>query len=109
MTPMAVATPGVLFRRFAPAVIAVYLMHWGVWELLFVAEQLVMAALTRTINWVALTMFHSFSSVWEEVVSGKYLLQQVAIGVVPIILGLLVGWWVLRRRRKPQQHPLQPA
>jgi len=109
MTSMAVGKPGVLFRRFAPAVVAAYLLNWGVWDLLFVAEQLVMSALTKTINWLALGMFGVFDLVEEEGVSGRYLPQQILIGVVPIVFGLLIGWWVFRRRRNIQQRPLQPS
>jgi len=106
---MAVGKPGVLFRRFAPVVIAAYLMHWGVWDLLFVADQVVLSALTKTINWLALGMFGIFDLVGEEGVSGRYLPQQILIGIVPIIVGLLVGWWVWRRRRNTKQHTLQPS
>ena len=108
MTPFEVGALVVLFRRFAPAVVAAYLLHWGLLDLLFVVDQFVMSALTKTVSWLALAIFHNFSFV-EVGVAWRYLLQQVLIGVVPIFLGLLVGWWMLRRRRNAQQHPLQPV
>ena len=108
MKRFAVGKPGMLFRRLAPAIVAAYLLHWGVLDLLFVVDQVVLSALTKTVSWLALAIFHNFSFV-EVGVAWRYLLPQIAIGVVPLILGLLVGWWVWRRRRKTQQQSLQPS
>jgi len=108
MERLVIGKPGALCRRLAPAIVAAYLMHWGVLDLLFVVDQVVLSALTKTVSWLALAIFHNFSFV-EVDVAWRYLLPQIAIGVVPIFLGLLVGWWMLRRRRNAQQHPLQPV
>lgn len=115
MNRSAVGKPGALFRRFAPVVIAAYLLHWGIWDLLFVAEQVVMSALTKTINWVAFFIFinfHIFGNsqfVEEESVSLRYLTPEVAYGSIQVILALLVGWWVWRKRRKRPQDWLQAS
>ena len=98
-----------LFLRFAAPILAAYLLHWGVLALLFIAEDVVMAALTKTVNWVASSMFASFWSIEEETLSVRLLPAPLADGIPPLVLGLLIGWWVLRRRRKTQQHPLQPS
>ena len=99
MKRFANANPGVLFRRFAPAVIAAYLLHWGIWALLLVMDQVVLWALTTTVNWLALVLFRQFSVIEQEAVLLRPLPRELAYGIVPIILGLLVGWWVWRRRR----------
>jgi hypothetical protein len=106
MTRFAIGKPGVLFRRFAPAIVAAYLMHWGVWALLFVVDQMVLWALTATVDWSAL-LLGQFSAVERETVLLRPLPGELAEGIVPLILGLLVGWWLRRRRRGTQQHPLQ--
>ena len=106
MTQFAMGKPGVLFRRFAPAVVAAYLLHWGVWALLLVVDQMVLWALTATVDWSAL-LLGQFSAVEQEEVLWRALPAEVADGIVPLILGLLVGWWVWNRRRKTQPHPLQ--
>jgi len=96
-----------LVQRFAGPVIAAYLLHLGLWLLFFVGWQLVMAVLTRAVNWFA-EMFGQFSVVEREGVLVRLLPGQLAEGIVPIIFGLLVGWWVFRKRRNTQQQTLQP-
>ena len=97
-----------LFLRFAAPVLAAYLLHWGLWELVFIAEQFVMSGLTKALNWVAL-LLGRFSCIEEMSVSTRFIPQYVVYGIIPLILGLLVGRCVLRRRRNTQQYPLQPS
>jgi hypothetical protein len=95
-----------LARRFAAPVIAAYLVHLGVWLLLFIGTQVVMALLTRTVNWLAMELFGQFSVVEQEAVLVRLLPGELAEGIVPIIAGLLVGWWVLfRKLRIPRPSP----
>ena len=89
-----------LFQRFAGPVIAAYLLHLGVWLVLFTATQVLMAFLTRTVNWLAFVLFRQFSVVEREAVLVRLLPGELAEAIVPIIAGLLVGWWVLQRKRK---------
>ena len=86
-----------LVRRFAGPVIAVYLLNLGVWLLLLVVTQFVMFIITKAVNGFA-ELLGSFSFVEGVAVSARFLPMQLADGVVPIILGLLVGWWVWRRK-----------
>ena len=88
-----------LAQRFAGPVIAAYLLYLGVWLLLFVGTQVVMALLTGTVNWV-FELFGQFAVVEREAVLLRLLPGELAEGIVPIIAGLLVGWWVLRRKQK---------
>jgi len=104
---MNMATANLLVRRFAGPVIAAYLLHMGMWLLLLTGTQVVLALLTRTVNWLALALFHQFSAVEQEEVLWRPLPGELAYTIVPIILGLLVGWWVWHRRRNTQQHTPQ--
>jgi hypothetical protein len=97
---MNIASPNLLFRRFAGPVIAAYLLHLGMWLLLLTGTQVVLALLTRTVNWLAMALFRQFSAVEQEEVFLRPLAGELAYGIVPIILGLLVGWWVWHRRRR---------
>ena len=99
---MNTAPANLLVRRFAAPVLAAYLLHWGVWALLLVADEVVLSALTTTVNWLAFVLFRQFSVVEREAVLLRPLLGELAGGIVPIILGLLVGWWVFRRQRNAQ-------
>jgi hypothetical protein len=87
-----------LVRRFAAPVVAAYLLHWGVWMLLLVAEQVVMAGLTQSVNWVATEFFGKFAFIEEWTVSTHFLPIQVSEGVIPIAAGLLVGYWTMCRK-----------
>ncbi|HKI26649.1 MAG TPA: hypothetical protein VKA07_10010 [Candidatus Sulfotelmatobacter sp.] len=89
-------------RRFICPVIAAYLLHWGVWSLVIVAAQAVMAGLTGTINWFAGHLFGGLSVIEGARVSARFLPLQIADGIIPIILGLLAGWFVWRRKRRSQ-------
>ena len=97
-----------LFLRFAAPVLAAYLLHAAVWTFAFVAEQIVLSLVTRTLNRLA-ELFGSYSFIDQEMVSVRYLAPEIAYGFIPLILGLFVGCWVLRRRRKAPQQPLQAA
>jgi uncharacterized protein (TIGR03382 family) len=102
------ANIGRLFRRFAGPVIAAYLLYLGVWTVLFVATEIAMFVMTRTVNWFAMVMFGQFSVVEQEAVAGRYLAEECTEAAIPIILGLLVGWWLMRRRRRSLEQTVPP-
>jgi len=81
----------------------------GLWMILVEAEQVVLALLTQMFNWIGDHILPSLPRVEEASVSVRYLLQWVAEALAPIILGLLVGWWILRIRRKPSPLASQAA
>lgn len=88
-----------LTKRFAGPVIAAYLLHWGVWWLIFVVTQGVMVVLTNTLDWIASGVFGSFQLVERESMPGLLAIPEELLGgVIPLIFGLLVGWWILRHR-----------
>lgn len=92
-------------RRFAGPVIAAYLLHWGMWTLLLTGTQVLLAFLTGSVNWLA-ALFGQFSVVEQETFLFRPLPGELLEGIVPIVVGLLVGWWVLYRKGSiPQPRP----
>jgi hypothetical protein len=94
-----------LVQRFAGPVVAAYLLYLGVWFLLVTGTQVVMALLTRTVNWLAFALFGQFSAVEGVAVPAQFLLVELGEGIVPIMAGLLVGWWVLQQQRLRDHVP----
>jgi hypothetical protein len=89
-----------LFMRFAGPVIAAYLLHWGVWWLIQEAATLTMFALTTSLNWIADHSRGGFPRVEGVYLSARLLAWETASdGLLPIALGLLIGWCVLHRKR----------
>jgi hypothetical protein len=99
------ATAKLLVRRFAGSVVAAYLLHWGIWSLLLLATQAVMALVTGGVNGLAV-LLGQFPAVEQETVLLRPLPGEIVEGIVPIIAGLLVGWWVLHRKRTRLQSPI---
>jgi len=89
-----------MVRRFAGPVLAAWLIFIGLWMILDEAEQVVLSLLTKTLNWMGDHIITSSPRIEEASVSARYLLLWIAEALVPIIFGLLVGWWILRMRRK---------
>ncbi len=97
-----------LAKRFAGPMIAAYLLHWGVWSALLTGTQVVLALMTRSVNWFA-ALFGQVSVVEQETVFFQLLPAELVEGIVPIIAGLLVGWWVLYRERRILRPPASPS
>ncbi len=95
--------PGIcpLLRRWALPVIAAWLLHMGLWMLIVsLAGPLTMSVLTKTLNWF---IEHFTAKGWpiEEVASPlRFTAYQVADGIAPILIGLLIGFWALRRKTR---------
>jgi hypothetical protein len=88
-------------------VLAAYLLHWGVWAVEAEAEQVVMSVLTKALNWFGDHSLANFARIEEATWSARYLAEEaLTFGLVPIVLGLLLGWWVLRRNRKASQSAI---
>ena len=89
--------------RFAGPALAAWLLHWGVWIILFAIEQPVMVLLTQTVGWVV-DHFPVYLAPVEKTGSSIQLFaQSMAEGVVLILLGIFVGLWVTRRNKKAPQ------
>jgi uncharacterized membrane protein YqjE len=97
-----------LAQRFIGPIIAAYLLHWGVWSLVAEAEQVVMSLLTRIFNFLAdmSRAAHIEIATWSPRLIAA---DATTYGLLPIVLGLLVGFWILQRKRKSVQtiSPLQ--
>ncbi len=95
-----------LCRRWTLPVIAAWLLHMGLWWLIFfVVEPSAMSALTRTVNWF---IEHFSATAWPiENISLSYtiLAFQFAEALVSILLGLTIGWWLLWHKTRAAQQP----
>jgi len=93
--------PGIcpLLRRWPPSVIAAWLLHLGLWMLIVsVAEPLTMSVLTKTLNWFVERFTARAWPIEEVSWPSSFTAYRMADGIVPILIGLLIGWWVLRRK-----------
>ncbi|MGA8443491.1 MAG: hypothetical protein WB762_07855 [Candidatus Sulfotelmatobacter sp.] len=92
---------GPLIRRWAAPVIAAWLLHLGAWSIIGrVAEPSVMSVLTNTLNWL---IQHFTAKGWpiEEVSwPSRFIAYQMSESLIPILVGLLIGWGLLRRKRR---------
>ncbi len=90
-----------LVRRFAGPVIAAYLLHWGIWTFVFDAVEILMSMLTRILTWLADHSPAGFPRVEREFWFARYLAAQTAwYGLLPIALGLVVGWLIFRGKNR---------
>ncbi len=90
-----------LLRRFVLSAIAAYLLHWGVWVLIFEAEQIILSEVTKVLTWVADHSPAGFLRTEGVYWSARVVAADAASeGFLPIVLGLLIGWWLLRRKKR---------
>ena len=90
-------------RRFICPVIAAYLLNLGVWSLVLQAEQVVLSEITKFLTWAADHSPAGFPRVEGTTWSARMMaLQMIFYGLLPIALGLLLGWWVLNKKRRRQ-------
>jgi hypothetical protein len=88
-----------LVLRFLGPVLAVYLLHWGIWWLVLEADQIVMSGLTKSFNWAA--DFTAAAHIEVATWSASLLATEAGSeALLPIVLGLLIGWVVLNRRKR---------
>jgi hypothetical protein len=74
-----------------------------VWLVLFAIEQQVMSFLTQTLGWLVDHLPANLGPVEKTGSSIELLAQNMAEGAVLILLGLLVGLWVVHRKGKIPQ------
>jgi hypothetical protein len=105
--PGTIAGAKPLVRRFAAPVIAAWLLHLGVWWfIVFVAEPSVMSVLTKTLNWL-IEHFSARTRLIEEMFwSSRSMAYEMPNAIVPVIVGLAIGWWVFRRKAKTPKESL---
>ncbi len=88
-----------LIRRFVAPAISAWLLYIGVWLVLLAIEPLVLSVLTKTVGWFALQFFSSgiIEWSWRPI---RPLMEEAAEGGISIFLGLLVGLWVVRKKKR---------
>jgi uncharacterized protein YacL len=89
-----------LARRFAVPALAAWLLHIGVWILLFAIEQQMMVLLTQTVGWFVDHLLADLGSVEKTYSPIQFFAENIAEGVVLILLGLFIGSRVARRKRQ---------
>ena len=89
-----------LIQRFVVPAIAVWLLYLGVWMIFFAVEQPVMSMLTRTDNWFIEHFSPATGTIEVASWGSRLLVEDAAGGAALILLGLLVGQWAVRRKRK---------
>ena len=94
-----------LARRFAAPALVAWLLYVGMWTLLFAIEQQVMSFLTQTLGWFVDHLPVNLGPVEKTGSSIQLFAQNMAEGVVLIVLGLLLGSWIARRRRQSLRQP----
>jgi hypothetical protein len=87
--------------------IAACLLHMGLWMLIVsVAEPSAMSVLTKTVNWFIERFTTKAWPIEEMSWPPRFVAYQMAQGIVPIFVGLMIGWWILRRKPKTPQELL---
>jgi hypothetical protein len=99
--PNTIPAIGPLIRRWALPIIAAWLLHMGVWMFIVsVAEPPILSILTKTVNWF-IELFTARAWPIEELSwSSRFTAYQTSESLIPILVGLLIGWWVLRRKTR---------
>ena len=92
-----------LARRFSAPALAAWLVFLGAWLVIFAIEQQVMSFLTQTVGWFVDHLPGNLGPVEKTGSSIQLFAQNMAEGAVLILLGLLVGLWVVHRKEKIPQ------
>ena len=92
-----------LARRFAAPALAAWLLYLGVGLVLYAIEWQVISLLTQTVGWFVDHFPFSFGTVEKWYAPIQIFAQNMAEGAGLIVLGLLVGLWVVHRKKKIPQ------
>jgi hypothetical protein len=95
--------PKLVAKRFVLPVLAAWLINTGTWMIVFAASQPILSGLLNISNWYA----EHFGSgdLQEESWNFPLITREIAEGSIPIMLGLLLGFWVLHRKRQKSKAP----
>jgi hypothetical protein len=89
-----------LARRFAVPALAAWVLHLGVWLVLYAIESQVISLLTQTVGWFVDHFPFSFGTVEKWYTPIHLFAQNMAEGAGLISLGLLVGLLAVHTKRK---------
>jgi hypothetical protein len=92
-----------LARRFAAPALAVWLLYLGVWLVLHAIEWQVISLLTQTVGWFVDHFPFGVGTVEKWYTPIQAFAENMAEGAGLIVLGLLVGLWVVHRKKKIPQ------
>ncbi len=100
MSDQQIQSAGSLARRFAIPMFSVWLIHAGIWTALIAASQPILSGLLRISNWYVQRYLPTGNLVEEIPWNVYFTMGSIVEDTIPIILGLLLGFWVLRRKAK---------
>jgi hypothetical protein len=90
-----------LFKKFAMPILAALLLHEGIWMVVVTLEQPILSAFFSVQNGFEEHFAAGEHMVLEEV---SWTLSSTAVQVgeamIPIVFGLILGFWVLYRKRQ---------
>ena len=95
-----ISSPRVLLKRFAIPVIAAWLIYLGAFSVVFTVSQPILSSLLGIVNWYTQHFRPTGNLVEEAWWNFPLWFKEIAEGLIPIVLGLLLGLWALARKRR---------
>ena len=81
--------------------IAAWLLHAGIWWIVvFVVTTPIMSGISHSVNWFLDEFAGGNGTIVETYWTARYTATQAAEALIPVVLGILVGAWVLRNQKK---------
>lgn len=87
-------------NRFALPALAAWLLHAGMWMLIFVLCQPIVAALSNSVNWFLDEFFAGNGTIVETSLRLRFIAPEAGEGLVLGALGITVGAWVTHRKKE---------
>jgi|SRR6185437_4642602 hypothetical protein len=89
----------ILVRRFAVPIVSVWLLHMGIWMIVVILTQPLLSAIFGVVNW-CIEHFSGGNTLEYVSWSLSSTAVQIGEGMIPVALGLLLGFSVLYRKRQ---------
>jgi hypothetical protein len=89
-----------LAKRFALPALAAWLLHAGIWTLIFVLCQTIMAVLSNSVNWFLDEFFAGNGAIVETSWRLRFIAPEAGEGLILGSLGIIIGAWVIYRKKE---------
>jgi hypothetical protein len=86
-----------LVRRFALPIVAAWLLCEGIWLIVLTLTQPIHLVLMEVANWYV-KHFTAGSSLYETSWYLSFAVGHIVEGLIPLALGLLLGFWIRHKR-----------